>query len=118
MLLLVARLVLALIFVVAGIAKAADLAGSRRAVRSFGIPEGLAAPLGLTLPFVEIVIAVALIPLNSAWVGAIAALAVLVSFVIGIAVNLARGNSPDCHCFGQLHSEPVGWSTLARNIVL
>ena len=118
MLLLVARLVLALIFVVAGIAKAADLAGSRRAVRSFGVPERLAAPLGLILPFVEILIAVALIPLNSAWAGAIAALAVLLIFTIGIAVNLARGNSPDCHCFGQLHSEPVGWSTLARNIVL
>jgi peroxiredoxin/uncharacterized membrane protein YphA (DoxX/SURF4 family) len=116
--LLIARLILAVVFGVAGIAKAADLDGSRRAVASFGIPGGLAAPLGLTLPFAEILIAVALIPLASAWVGAIAALAVLLIFTIGIAVNLARGNSPDCHCFGQLHSEPVGWSTLARNIVL
>ncbi|HEX3724526.1 MAG TPA: TlpA family protein disulfide reductase, partial [Nitrolancea sp.] len=24
----------------------------------------------------------------------------------------------DCHCFGQLHSEPIGWPTLARNGVL
>jgi len=116
--LLIARLILAVVFGVAGIAKAADLAGSRRAVAGFGIPERLASPLGLGLPFAEILIAVALIPLNSAWVGAIAALAVLLIFTIGIAVNLARGNTPDCHCFGQLHSEPVGWSTLARNIVL
>jgi len=116
--LLIARLLLAVVFGVAGIAKAADIAGSRRAVVGFGIPERLASPLGLGLPFAEILIAVALIPLNSAWAGAIAALAVLLIFTIGIAVNLARGNSPDCHCFGQLHSEPVGWSTLARNIVL
>jgi peroxiredoxin len=118
MALLISRLILALIFGVAGIAKAADLAGSRRAVVGFGIPERLASPLGLGLPFAEILIAVALIPLNSAWVGAIAAMAILLSFTIGIAVNLARGNSPDCHCFGQLHSEPVGWTTLARNVVL
>ena len=28
---------------------------------------------------------------------------------------MARGNRPDCHCFGQLHSEPIGLSTLLRN---
>src|SRR5690606_25514610 len=25
---------------------------------------------------------------------------------------------PDCHCFGQLHSEPAGWPTLVRNGIL
>src|SRR5207247_2089163 len=35
-----------------------------------------------------------------------------------ITINLARGRTPDCHCFGKLHSEPVGWTTVARNIVL
>jgi hypothetical protein len=39
-------------------------------------------------------------------------------FAIGISVNLARGRTPDCHCFGQLHSAPAGWKTLARNRVL
>jgi uncharacterized membrane protein YphA (DoxX/SURF4 family) len=42
-LLLVARLLLAGVFGVAGIAKAADLEGSRRASAGFGIPENLAA---------------------------------------------------------------------------
>jgi thiol-disulfide isomerase/thioredoxin len=36
-------------------------------------------------------------------------------FVVGISINLARGKKPDCHCFGQLHSAPAGWKTLARN---
>ena len=35
-------------------------------------------------------------------------------FVVGIGVNLARGRNPECHCFGQLHSAPAGWKTLAR----
>ncbi len=34
---------------------------------------------------------------------------------LAIAWNLAHGRSPDCHCFGQLHSAPAGWRTVARN---
>jgi peroxiredoxin len=116
--LLIARLVLAMVFGVAGIAKAVDSAGTRRALIGFGIPERLASLLGPTLPLVEILIAAALIPLNYAWLGGTAALFLLLIFTIGIAVSLARGKSPDCHCFGQLHSEPVKWSTLIRNVVL
>jgi thiol-disulfide isomerase/thioredoxin len=33
-------------------------------------------------------------------------------------VSLARGKRPDCHCFGQIKSAPVGWNTIARNGVL
>jgi methylamine dehydrogenase accessory protein MauD len=42
----------------------------------------------------------------------------LLLFVGGISYNLARGRTPDCHCFGQLHSAPAGWPTLIRNLVL
>ena len=35
-----------------------------------------------------------------------------------IAVNLALGRRPDCHCFGQLHSEPAGWGMVGRNLAL
>ena len=50
--------------------------------------------------------------------GALGALVLLLLFVAGISVNLARGRTPDCHCFGQLHSAPAGPSTLIRNLVL
>jgi methylamine dehydrogenase accessory protein MauD len=116
--LLVARLLLLLVFAVAGLAKLADRSGSRKAVAEFGVPASLAAPLGILLPLVELAIAAALTPVSTAWWGAIGALALLVLFVAGIAVNLARGRKPDCHCFGQLHSAPAGWKTLARNGVL
>ena len=116
--LLIARLFLALVFGVAGIAKVADRRGSRRSLIEFGVPERLAAPLSLALPFVEILVALALLPRASAWWGAIGALALFLSFTAGIAVNLARGQSPDCRCFGQLHSAPVSWTTLGRNLAL
>lgn len=117
MVLLVARVFLAVVFGIAGIAKIAD-PGSRQAIVTFGIPERFAAPLAWFLPFSEVLIALALIPVTTAWAGSIAAFALLIIFAGGIAVNLARGQSPDCHCFGQLHSEPVSWFTFARNVVL
>jgi peroxiredoxin/uncharacterized membrane protein YphA (DoxX/SURF4 family) len=116
--LLTARVLLAAVFLVAGLAKLADLAGSRQALRDFGVPTRLATPFGLLLPLAELAVAVALIPTVSAWWGALGALALLLLFVGGIGSNLARGRQPECHCFGQLHSAPAGWSTLIRNLVL
>ena len=113
--LLVARLLLAAVFAVAALAKLADLPGSRQAMRDFGVPARLAAPLGTLLPLAELAVAVALIPRASAWWGAVGALALLLLFVAGIGVSLARGRHPDCHCFGQIHSAPAGWQTLVRN---
>jgi peroxiredoxin len=50
--------------------------------------------------------------------GALGALALLGALSAAVAVQLARGHRPDCHCFGRLHSAPVGRSTLVRNGVL
>src|SRR5205814_4765308 len=94
------------------------LPGSRQAMRGFGVPDKLADFLGLLLPLAEIAVAVALVVPLTAWWGAVAALALLLMFVAGIGYNLAQGRTPDCHCFGQLHSSPAGWSTLIRNLVL
>src|SRR5215212_7932099 len=104
--LLVARLVLAGVFVVAGVTKLLDREGSQQAMTGFGVPAALAAPFGLLLPLAELAVALALLPASTTWWGAIAALALLLLFVVGIGVNLARGRQPDCHCFGQLHSAP------------
>jgi peroxiredoxin/membrane associated rhomboid family serine protease len=118
LLLLLGRLLLALVFAVAGVAKLADREGSRQAIVDFGVPSALVAPLGLLLPLAELAIATTLLPASTAWWGAMGALALLSVFVVGITYNLARGRKPDCHCFGQLHSAPAGWKTLARNGVL
>src|SRR5215213_4041502 len=116
--LLIARLLVAAVFTLAGVAKLADRRGSRQAIIDFGVPSALAAPLGLLLPLAELAVAATLLPASTAWWGALGALVLLSLFVVGISVNLARGRTPECHCFGQLHSAPVGWRTLARNGVL
>ena len=113
--LLVARVLLVLVFSVSGVTKLADRGGSKQALVDFGVPASLAAPLGVLLPLVELAVAASLIPTSTAWWGAVGALALLLLFVVGISANLARGRKPECHCFGQLRSEPAGWKTLVRN---
>lgn len=116
--LLLARAILCAVFLVAGLGKLRDRAGSRRSMIDFGVPSALAGPFGILLPVAELVVAVALLLASFAWLGAIGALGLLVLFLIGIGVNLARGRRPDCHCFGQLHSKPIGWDLVVRNILL
>jgi len=116
--LLMARLILSAAFAVAALAKLADRAGSRQALVDFGTPRLLARPLAILLPFAELAVAAVLLPAASAWLGAVGALSLLSVFLLGIATNLALGRRPNCHCFGQLHSAPAGWPTLARNAVL
>jgi thiol-disulfide isomerase/thioredoxin len=116
--LLIARLVLAGVFALASVTKLADLRGSRAAVAGFGVAERVAAPLGTLLPLAELAIAAALLPAGTAWIGALGAAALLIVFIAAIARSMARGEAPDCHCFGQLHSEPAGRRTLVRNLLL
>lgn len=117
-LLLIARLLLTAVFGTAGVTKAIDRDGTSRALIGFGVPESLAKPFGWLLPVIEIGVAVALLPLATAWVGAIAAFSLLLIFTTAMGVSLARGQAPDCHCFGAIHSEPVSGSTIARNVSL
>jgi peroxiredoxin len=116
--LIVGRLLLALVFAIAGLAKLTDRRGSEQAVTDFGLPPSLRAPIGLLLPLAELIIAFALIPASTALWGALGAFALLLLFLTAISISLARGRKPDCHCFGQLYSAPAGWKTLARNGVL
>lgn len=115
---LIAALILAAAFGVAGAAKLADRAGARAALVAFGSPSWLAGMLALALPLTELVIAVALLVPATRAEGATGALALLTVFTAAIAINVARGRAPDCHCFGRLHSAAAGWWTLARTAAL
>lgn len=113
--LLIARLILFGVFGVAGVAKLLDRQGSREGLEGFGVPKALAIPGGYLLPLAELAVAVLLLPRATAQYAAIGGLILLLAFIAGIAYNLTKGRTPDCHCFGQLHSEPAGVSTIVRN---
>src|SRR5215469_8188204 len=103
--LLATRAVLAGIFAFAGAAKFLDPRGTKKAITDFGLPPWAAGPLWIAIPSVEVSAAVLLLPVRTVWMGAVAATSLLISFSIAIAVNIALGRRPECHCFGQVHSE-------------
>jgi len=113
--LLAGALVLAAIFAVAGVTKLADREGSRAAAAGFGVPTRQTGLVALMLPLLELAIAAGLLVSAMRMWAAVSALALLAVFCGAIGLAMARGRAPDCHCFGQLHSAPAGWSTLARN---
>lgn len=111
------RIALSAVFGTAGVTKLLDQQGTRKAVRNFGAPDSLAPALSIVLPIVELAIAAGLLFVDTTRASALAALLVLAIFVAAIGVNLARGRTHDCHCFGQLYSRPLGWPTLLRNLI-
>jgi peroxiredoxin len=113
-----ARAALALVFALAAVAKLLDQPGARRALGDFRVPKPLVVPSGWLLPTAELAIAAALLIQPTAGAGAIAACVLLAAFIAGITGAMARGEAPDCHCFGQVSSSPAGVHTLIRNGLL
>jgi uncharacterized membrane protein YphA (DoxX/SURF4 family) len=111
--LLTVRLLPATVFVLAGITKLVDRPGSSTGLAGFGLSPKLAG----TLP-------TAFGGRARGWCRAdsglacrvrlLRAIVLLSAFIVGISVTLARGRRPDCRCFGQFDSAPVGWRTLFR----
>jgi thiol-disulfide isomerase/thioredoxin/uncharacterized membrane protein YphA (DoxX/SURF4 family) len=115
--LLLVRIFLSGVFALAGIGKLLDLEGSEKAVKEFGVPADFAKSFAVALPVAELLIAVLLLPVSTAWLGAIGGFTLLAVFIGGMIWQMAKGNAPDCHCFGAIHSEPVSKKSLIRNIV-
>jgi methylamine dehydrogenase accessory protein MauD len=112
------RLGLAAVFAVAGVAKLRDREGTRKALVDFGASGRIVGPVAVALPVAELATAALLLPARTAVYGGVGALSLLALFSVAIAWNLMRGRAPECHCFGQLHSSPASWKTLARNGLL
>ena len=96
-----ARLVLGVVFVVAAARKIADPPAFAQAVSNYRIlPVAAVHLVALWVPWIEMLTGLALVV--GLWTRETAGLAgaLLVVFVIGVGVNLARGRAIDCGCFG------------------
>lgn len=98
---LVARLIVGVVDVIAGVSKFSDPAGNVRQVRAFDLlPEAVVPTVGHALPTVEIVIGAALILGLLTRIFAVLASLFFIAFIIGIAAAWARGLEINCGCFG------------------
>jgi uncharacterized membrane protein YphA (DoxX/SURF4 family) len=102
-----ARLIVGVVDVWAGVVKFPDPAGNVRQVRAFQIlPEAVVPTVGHALPTVEILIGAMLILGLLTRTFAVLAGIFFVAFIIGIASAWARGLEINCGCFGS-HGVPA-----------
>lgn len=117
-LLLCLRLGVGVIFLLSGVGKFWDLAGTRQALSDFGVPDAWTSWGTRALPAVEILVGLGLFfDLTHRPASAGAALLSL-TFSLAIANLLRQGRTPPCHCFGAIQSAPVGKTTLLRALAL
>ncbi len=111
---LVAALVLALVFVVAGVAKLRRPGATAEDFAELGLP--LAGPLAVVVPVVELACA-ALLVVVPGW-GGVASFGLLALFTANLAVVVRSGRVVRCACFGAADRDPVSVRHLVRNAVL
>lgn len=116
--LVIVRVVIAVVLVAAAVSKVLDRAGTARAARDLGVPPPFATAVATALPLVELLAAALLVPGTTARVGGALSLALFAAFTVALGLTMARGERPDCHCFGQVSASPIGARTIARNAVL
>jgi len=116
---LLLRLTLGGLLALAAVTKLLDREGFRAAVAEYKIlPQALVGPFAAALPFVELTLAVMLLlGLGTVYAAALA-VPVFLMFSVAIGVNMWRGRDLNCHCFGSVQSEPIGWPALIRSTSL
>lgn len=113
------RCVIATVFAVASWGKLVDPAWTRSAVVALVPVRGRAAVyVSRLLPVTEVVVAVAVLPRQTAPWAAGLAVVLLVAFTAVIVAALAGGRRPVCACFGSVSDDPIGAGSVIRNLLL
>jgi len=113
------RILLGLIFLGGAVPKLLDLGRFHRVIRSYALlPAWAIKPATLALPIVELGLAVALLGGWGSTLAGASATGLLVVFAAVIAVNVVRRTAIDCGCGGWEGPTSVGWSLVARNLIL
>lgn len=106
--------VLAIVFLVASIAKLRDPANTRLSLATMGLP--IPRILAIAIPIIELLTAILLI--LDPRTGGPCAVALLVAFSTLIAGRLAAGQRQGCSCFGTWSTKDLSWRNLMRNGLL
>ena len=107
-------LIIATVFVYAGVAKFATFENWTFQARALGAPN----PFVVLVPLAEIALAVLLV--GGWWFDQTiaASLILLVSFTILLLVRLRDPERLPCSCFGATSQRPMSWLDVARNAIL
>ncbi len=118
-LLILARYVLGVVFIYAGIEKIADPVFFSDSISNYKLlPEAAVNFFAITLPWIEVVAGILLIFGVAVKENAFIINAMLIVFIVAIVISLARGLNIDCGCFGREGSSELGWLKVIENLLL
>jgi len=110
---------LAIIFLTASVPKLRHPKGFVLAVLEYRVlPSRFSWFYARLVPPLECLLALLLLTGTAVRFAAILIGMLLLSFIIAIAINLARGRDLDCHCFSKAKKRPIGWRLLLQDAVL
>ena len=118
-LVLLLRLFLGAVFLLSAVVKVLAPRQFVQDIRGYHILHGgVATVFGWILPYFEFAISVSLLTGFGLRWAALAAVFLLIVFMIAVSTAMIRRLNLNCSCFGLLYRERVGWRTLLRDAVL
>lgn len=114
-----AQLGIAVVFLTAALAKIGDPAAFARQIFYFRLlPSGLENLMAITLPWIELLAALSLLLRYRPRAGAVVTAGLMGVFVFVVVAAVARRLDIECGCFGTADASRVGTSKLIENIAL
>jgi len=114
---LIARLILAVLFILAGVLKLryVPLLASTITGLHLGLPPAVVATIAAALPPFEILLGIYLAFGLLPFVASSTAAALLLAFIVVLSSAVLRGLSAPCGCFGPTDQSPTTWWTVFRD---
>jgi len=110
-LVLILRIFITYIFIVSGLSKIKNPNHFLMAVNSYQIlPSFLIAPFSNTLPWVELILGIAVGVGFYIRISTVLLIFLLFLFAIALIINLIRGRKIDCGCFGEKNPQHINWN--------
>lgn len=114
----VARLILAAVFLISGSIKAWDARQTIVAVRAYQlVPESIVGTVAAILPYLELALGLLLLVGLATRLSAVLAAVVMALFIVAVASAAARGLTIDCGCFGGGGEVAAGETAYTEEIV-
>lgn len=118
-LVLFARTVVALMFIIVGVGKIAHPEEFAREINNYQIlPLIFVNPLAIFLPWLELITGMLILFGIQIRANALIVLGMLIVFTTGVAIAVAKGLSINCGCYSQIAAQKVGIPKILENIGL
>ena len=113
----VCRILLGVLFIVAGGMKVTDPSAMKEAVAAYNVvPDAFVPLIAVVLPWLELLCGVMLILNMFSRSVALIFTVLIIGFMYGVGLNMYRGVEMECGCFDVLYKQSIGWGVQFRDL--